>query len=306
MLTPKPHDPRKQTMGAEAILPSSPALIREFAERHHLKLTDLVRREKVGINSTSAAHILVSQGYAQLDDRALSDPSIGLLLNLLHRNFEHAEAAIAAFVTGCGSSAEVVARASVESSVNILHILAGERGSRLRAYFDHYLQEVDTQVRKWRAHLSELNQNNAGIHQAAIDRRLAANAKLRQVVDTYFDSAGERWPKINERFKCIGEGIGHRTFYARMSSEVHGDAEETLRYFIGRVHNDETLLNSMALETVWTTRLYVYYAVSFFLRASLAYARSYSLRRIEDELERELAAVERELVEISEHVGADL
>ncbi|MGA8691057.1 MAG: hypothetical protein WB662_14415, partial [Methyloceanibacter sp.] len=182
-------------MGAEAILPSVPELIREFAERHHLMLTDFVRGEKVGIASSSAALLLINQGYAQLDDRALSDPSVGLLLNLLHRNFEHVEAAITAFVTGCGSSAEVVARASVESSVNILYILAGERVSRLRAYFDYYLEEVDSQAVKWKAQIADLKENEAAMHNKAIDRRLAANAKVRRVVDAVFGSARfrERW-----------------------------------------------------------------------------------------------------------------
>lgn len=294
-------------MGAEAILPSVPELIREFAERHHLMLTDLVRGEKVGIASSSAALLLINQGYAQLDDRALSDPSVGLLLNLLHRNFEHVEAAITAFVTGCGSSAEVVARASVKSSINILYILAGERVSRLRAYFDYYLEEVDSQAVKWKAQVADLKENEAAMHNKAINRRLAANAKVRRVVDAVFGSARERWAKsINERFKCIGESLGYRTFYARMSSEVHGDAEETLRYFIGHIQSDETTLEAMALETAWTTRFYIYYAVSFFLRATLTYARAYSILNIEDQLKSELAAVERRLVEISEHVGAGL
>lgn len=290
-------------MRAEATLPSVPALMRDFAERHHLTLTDLVHREKVGIKSTSAAFLLVNQS-AQLDHRALSDPSVGLLLNLLHRNFEHVEAAITAFVSGCGPSAEVVARASVESSVNILYILAGEPVARLRAYFDCHLEEVDAQVRKWKAQLTELNENEAAMHQAAADQRLAASAEVRRVVDGVFGSARERWAKsINERFKCIGESLGYRTFYARMSSEAHGDAEETLRYFIGRMQSDETVLDAMALETVWTTRLYIYYAVSFFLRASLMYARTYALSKIENQLKSEIGAVERELVAISEHVG---
>lgn len=41
-------------------------------------------------------------------------------------------------------------------------------------------------------------------------------------------------------------------------------------------------------------------------QATLTYARSYSLSNIEDQLKSELAAVERRLVEISEHVGAGL
>jgi hypothetical protein len=103
---------------AEPTLPPLRVLLREFAERHELRLTGLVHREKIAIQSVSVANILVNQGYSQLDDVTLADPAIGLLLNLLHRNFEHADASIVAFVSGCGSSAEVIARASVESSVD--------------------------------------------------------------------------------------------------------------------------------------------------------------------------------------------
>jgi hypothetical protein len=46
-------------------------------------------------------------------------------------------------------------------------------------------------------------------------------------------SPHESWPaSIEHRFKALNDALGYRTFYARMSAEVHGDAEETLRYFV--------------------------------------------------------------------------
>lgn len=136
---------------------------------------------------------------------------------MLHRNVEHADAAIVTFVSGCGSSAEVVARATVESSVNILYILAGDRTQRLRAYFNHYLEGVDRQVGKWRAQVRELGPEESEIHGIAIDRRLAANTTLRRVVEALGGDEQERWPtSIGERFRHIGDSLGYRTFYARM------------------------------------------------------------------------------------------
>lgn len=89
-----------------------------------------------------------------------------------------------------------------------------------------------------------------------------------------------------------------------MSSEVHADAEETLRYFVGNVADDGSFLEAMASESVWTSRYYVYYAASWFMRASLAYARSYSLPAVATPLETALATIERKLIEISVHIGA--
>jgi hypothetical protein len=198
-------------------------------------------------------------------------------------------------------------RAAVESSVNIIYILAGDRVSRLLAYFHYYLEGVDRQVEKWRAQIGDLGPDEAKIHRLAIEQRLAANSGLRQVVNAIGSKTKERWPpSIEQRFKHIGDSVGYRTFYARMSSETHADAEETLRYFVGKVTANPSLLDAMALETVWTTRFYIYYAVSFLLRATLAYARSYSLPAVEARLEKELANVERELIEISAHVGAGI
>ncbi len=292
------------------MVPNSPvrpvqALLDDFAERHHLERTDLLERETVAIQSLAMANILVNEAYSRLDDAALADPTIGLMLNLLHRNVEHAEASVVAFVTGCASSAEIVARASVESSVNIAYILAGDRSARLFGYFDHYLENLDAQVEKWRREVGKLDRPEAKIHELAIDTRRKATATIRGVVDSLGIVNAERWPpQIAQRFDAIGAGISHRTFYARMSSEVHADAEETLRYFVGNVADDGSFLEAMASESVWTSRYYVYYAASWFMRASLAYARSYSLPAVATPLETALATIERKLIEISVHIGA--
>jgi hypothetical protein len=282
------------------------ALISNFSERHNLTLTELVRREKIAIRSLSIANILVNEAYSHLDDFALTDPAVGLLLNLLERNFEHAEASIVAFVSGSAPSAEIIARTSVESSVNIMYILAGDRAARLLGYFNHYFEDVERQVEKWRLETDQLSSDEAKVHQHRIERRLKANTIFRGFISS-LDGSAERWPpQIAQRFKVIGENMSYRTFYARMSSEVHADAEETLRYFVGKVADDSSVLEAMASESVWTSRFYIYYAVSLFLRASQAYSRSYALPAVEARLEKQLAKVERELIEIGAHVGAEL
>lgn len=292
-------------MAAHLDLPSPEQCVRQFVQRHGLRFTREVRYEQIAINSTSTAFLLVNQGYAGLSDDELDDPVVGLLLNLLHRNYEHVEAAVVAFVSGCGSSAEVIARASVEASVNILYILAGDRQSRVAAYFYDYLHTVDRQVKKWKNEISHLSSVDLHRHTSAISNRERANSVLRDLVTSLFESNDERWPsKIEERFRGIGDSLGYRTIYARMSSEVHNDAEETLRNFFGHISGNEELPEAMALETVWMTRLYVYFAALLLLKASLAYARCYLPRAISDRLGKEITEIDRELVDTSPHVGA--
>src|SRR4051812_46981946 len=103
-------------------------------------MTAVVKREGVAVRAVSQANYLVNRAYAGAggNEELMSDSAIGLLLNMLHRNFDMTEASMVAFLTGSGAAAEVAARASVESSVNILYILASNRAGRLQAYFESY------------------------------------------------------------------------------------------------------------------------------------------------------------------------
>jgi hypothetical protein len=263
-------------------------------------------REVLPIGATSLANILVTAGYGSLGDDMLADPAVGLLLNMLHRNFSLADGAILAFAAECGQMAEVAARASVESSVNIAYIVLGNPADRIRAYFDHYFTTVDKQVNSWNAGISAISGAEAETHRKAAVRRKESNAVLRGIIEGSSKAATERWPRtIEERFKALGHALDYRTIYARMSSEAHGDAEETLRYFIGKLAS-ESQFEAMALETVWTTRLYVHYAVSWFVRASTMYALRYGLTEAAQRLDPELKAVEAEMAEISKHIGAGI
>ncbi|HMN39061.1 MAG TPA: DUF5677 domain-containing protein [Hyphomicrobium sp.] len=277
--------------------------ISEFSNRHNLKPTDALRRERVGLKALFSTNVRLSKSFAELDDWALSDPAIGLLLNLIHRNLEQAEGGLVAFVTGCGPSAEVAARASVELSVNILYILNGDAVSRLRSYFDYYLGAVDAQVRNWRSHASSLPSAEQIAHHEAAARREAANAALRDFLSS-FPTSSEPWPRsIEERFRLINEGILYRTLCARMSSEAHGDAEETLRYFLGKVSGQD-VLEKMASETWWNARFFVYFSICFFLRAAARYSGVYSLSNTARHVVNALRTCELELETCARHMGA--
>jgi hypothetical protein len=298
-------EPDTSGIGAAAMeIPDIEDLISEFAERHQMRTGEHLAREVLPIRAISLANILITRGYASLGDEMLTDPAVALLLNMVHRNFSLADGAILAFATECGEMAEVAARASVESSVNIAYIVLAEPSDRLRAYFDHYFATVERQVNTWNAVIGALSATEADVHRKAAARRKESNAVLRAAIEGSSKPATERWPRtIEERFKALGHALDYRTIYARMSSEAHGDAEETLRYFIGKLAS-KAQFEALALETIFTTRLYVHYAVSWFLRASIMYALRYGLTEAAQRLNLELKMVEAEMAEISNHIGA--
>ena len=277
--------------------------VRDFADRHGLVLSNVLENEAPAIRAANKTHRAINEGYVSLEESQFSDPAVGFLLNMLHRNFEHVEAAIVAFVSGSGAAADVIARASTESSVSIRYVLSGDRVRRLYAYFIHYLDDVDQQVRKWRAATNGLRGDELMLHRRACEQRSHANAELRRVIENLFPEIDQKWPKtIAERFSALGSDVEYRTIYTRMSAEVHADAEETLRYFIGQASGRDDILESMALESVWMSRLNVYAASLQFLKASMAYAHCYSMKSACDEICPEVIEIEKMLAEIAPHV----
>jgi hypothetical protein len=167
-------------------------------------VTSVLKEEIVAIESISIAFYSLNRGYTQLDDTAYGDPTIGVLLNMLHRNYEHAEAAVVAFVTGSGASAEVIARAALETSVNIMYILIGDRVKRLRAYFEHYFRETNRQVTHWETRTKDLPLPDRKINGDAILRRRNTTDSLQKLAETFLGSPNKAWPNTSQRFEAIG------------------------------------------------------------------------------------------------------
>lgn len=216
---------------------------------------------------------LVQLGFANANEVVLNDPTAGLLLNLLNRNFEAVDGAIVAFLSECGPTSEISSRAAIELSASVMYILEGDRRVRLLAYFDDYIAEGRRQVKQWREIIVDVPVTARPEHYRAVALREQAIEAFSLIVEQIrvnfdVDAHREVWPNIAGRFRAIGAVDHYRTVYARLSSQTHSDAEETLRYFGGVMSGSEELMEKMGIETVEYTRMMLLFAVSDFVKAS--------------------------------------
>lgn len=295
-------------------LPTPQEAVDQFAKRHYILNTELVQRDHLAIYWTTAANILVHSGHNSLPDKVLvAEPTVGLLLNMLDRTFEHVEGAIVAYDTGSMASSEVIARTAVESAINAMYIMAGDKVSRLAAYFYSYLDSSGNQVNKWLKTITRMSGAEAQAHREAANRRQGALKNLKAFVDHAISQMPSsekntqpfKWPNtIVERFNALGLESTYRTVYVRMSSQTHNDAEDTLNYFLAVAVGDERLKERMGLETVNFSRFLVYYGVSFYIEASIKYAESFRMADTAEELKQGKSIIERQMQEISLEIGA--
>lgn len=286
---------------------------RDFLERHELRDTPLLERDIQAIYWVSLANIMVHHAYSNLsNDIFESDPTVGWLLSMLDRVFEYLEGAIIAFNTGNPTSAEVISRAAIESSVIVQYILEDDRTARLAAYFENYISAVGTQLKKWRDLTNKMSGIEAQAHQEALQTRSDYLDGMTEFVESQItfwrtinnSDIRHKWPQsIYDQFVQIGEESAYRTVYARLSSRTHSDAEDVLTYYLMVSQGNKILLEKAADEAVNYSRFMVYIALEFYLKASLRYSETFRLNIVES-LKMGLAIIDHQIQLISSEIGA--
>jgi hypothetical protein len=283
--------------------------IADFAHYHALDVGALLVEERDAIRCTVDCHNAINDGYAHLPDSILErEPGVGLLWQLYERCTEHIHGALVAMATACPASSEVLARSSLEATVAIRYIL-GDRNPRLASFFQNHVKQSESQEQKWRKSAEQLLGQEKSIHLGACDYRRQGIEAMKSFVDMINrqmvpTSDVPPWPRsIAELFEKIGEGIKYRTFYARLSTAVHFDAEETLRYFIGVTTSPE-IVEKLSVETVMFSRFLLAEAVRAYAETGKEYATAYNMAAAIKACEAAERQMRRHSLSLSRYVGA--
>lgn len=252
-----------------------------FARDHAFDTRALAVEERDAIRCVVDCHKAVNDGYACLPQAVFEqDAGVGLLWQLYERCTEQVQGALVAMATACPASSEVLARVSLEATVTIRYIL-GDRNPRLASYLVDHVVQAERQERQWRKAAEQLQGEEKAVYLAACDYRMQGVTAMKSFVGMLsaelVQSGGvPSWPNIGSRFEAIGGGLAYRTFYARLCTATHFDAEETLRYVIGKTTSPE-MYEKMAVETVMFSRFMLAEAVRAYAEAGKEYATSYSM-----------------------------
>jgi hypothetical protein len=198
-------------MTPEKSAPYNPyTLCNEFAHRHNILATQLVRREFLAIYWTSRTNLEIDTELSTLaEELNHSDPLWGTLRSMLDRTFEYVEGAIVAYATGATSSSEIISRTAIESAINLMFILIDKRnGNHLSQYLAQYFDNEQREIDQWLITASDLAGDAQKVHQLAATKKQMQINKLQQAMDIYLSQIGlpptkaltTKWPRISERF----------------------------------------------------------------------------------------------------------
>lgn len=257
-----------------------------FEKHFGIKVPSWWRNGPMIIEVLLNTHQFINKAFADTSENTLSlEPSIGGIFQVTERALEQAFGALVAYSCKCAPTAELAARTCMEKSINAMYMLEGDRTSKFLAWIRSYLELSIRQVDDWQEAAIEEYGELPEIHATAIKKRLEAITALQGIhqesehglreLGINFNP-NERWPrKISKRFSDVGESTIYATGYARMSSQVHGDAEDTLNYMLLSISDNEDLKMKMALETVAFSEYCIFLGVLYYLKSVKGFQQTF-------------------------------
>jgi hypothetical protein len=249
-------------------------LVAEFEEYHSVRVPEWWPQGRDLLSALLLGRHASQTGLASAPPKVLeTEPTFGVLCQLTERAYEHVAASVVCFLTKNAATAEVAARVAIESTVNIRFIMSGDRNSLLLAWLRAYVAHDTKQIDQWEQAVGSLPVNEKRENTSRIAKRRQVNRHRRDFLaqaEREFASLGAvdihaRWPSVADRFERIGESVAYRTTYARLSSQTHADAEETINYIVFQCVGDEELSVQMSRETIAFSEYLIAYGIYFYL-----------------------------------------
>ncbi len=251
--------------------------ISEFRRRFRIDARADLRDISVAVEAIYKSFKIASDHLEHI--KPGSDSSLGFrlhtLVNLLGRNFEHAQAMLVALATGSPASSEALARIVVEGSVNLTYLAVQGHSGTLIRFFREWLHEHRKKLTAWRTEVE------GRPHASWVLPMIAERTGLVDALQSYVDGLEEHlglkgaegtpdWPKsLFARFEALGRQADYYTSYHRLSGASHITAEDTLSWLVSLDMPDEKK-QQIGVEAWAYSTMMTRIAATFFVDAAAA------------------------------------
>lgn len=269
-----------------------------------------LRNVAVAVDSIYAADRIATSFLGDIDPINNSAGfRIHVLLNLLGRVFEHAQAMLVSLGTGSPASAEALGRIVVEGSVNIMYLATlGDSGTLIQ-FFRLWLVEHERKLAEWQQRVQAEEHATAVL--AMIEERRQLVTSLQEFVSqnelecAIESSASAAWPKsLYKRFEALQRETDYYTSYHRLSGVSHMTGEDTLTWLMS-LNVPHEMRQRLGKEAWGYSIMMTRISSTFYVDAVAACVISYG-RSVNDDLLGCKHALERAVHEIAREAGVPM
>lgn len=283
-------------INAEEAMSGKEVVIGEFLQAHNLDVPEVFHEDLDGvywlINMKSAVDEELRVRAGQLLEA--KEPTWAITRSMLDRVYDLMAGGFISLFSGAWASIEIVCRASIEATINVVYVLESDTSNRLSQYMTHYFEESSKSVDRYENLITTtVGGGKADVSSAAEARKTLA--WRRETIEAIFRHEGipfgvKGWPKqIIERFKASGREFEYREIYANLSSQVHNDADALIDFMIFKsleAHVPEAS-EKFGAEVFFWLRHFLYRCLEFYSEAAKLYATRYDLTEATAKIEEE-------------------
>jgi hypothetical protein len=271
-------------------------VISEFLKRHNIDISEAFIQDLDGVYWLINIQSAIDEDLKVRVDRLLEEkePTWAITRSMLDRVYELTAEGFISLFTGAWASVEIVCRASLEASINVLYVLDTNTINRLSQYVSHYFEESSKSIGRYESVIMATAGGDKADLSSAIDARNTL-AWRREMIEAIFQNDDipfgvQGWPKrIIERFKAVGLEFEYREIYSSLSSQVHNDADALIDFMIVKAleaHAPEAS-EKVGSEVFFWLRHFLYRCLEFYSNAAKLYATKYSLSEAITNIEKE-------------------
>ena len=261
-------------------------IIADFLETHHIDVPEALAEDLDGvywlINIRSASDEDLRTKVDQLLEE--KEPTWAITRSMLDRAYEQLMGGFIALFTGAWASVEVVCRASLEATINVLYVLESDTANRISQYMSDYFETSLKAINRYEDLVITIRGDNTAKLKSAADARRQL-AWRREKIQEIFQHENipfgvEGWPKkIVDRFKASGREFEYREIYATLSSQVHNDADALIDFMILTALEPyvPTASKEIESEVFFWLRHFLYCCLKLYSEAARLYSVKYGL-----------------------------
>lgn len=279
---------------------SKERIVGDFLKTHNLNVPEAFNEDLDGIHWLINIKSAIDEELKVRASRLLEEkePTWAITLSMLDRVYELIAGGFISLFSGAWASVEIVCRASLEATINVVYVLESDTGNRLSQYMTHYFEGSSKSIDRYESLITATaGGSKADVSSATEARRMLA--WRRETIEAIFQQEGipfgvEGWPKqIIERFKALGREFEYREIYASLSSQVHNDADALIDFMIFKSleANVPDASEKFGAEVFFWLRHFLYRCLEFYSEAAELYATKYGLAEAKTNIEKERSSL---------------
>lgn len=294
----------------------------DFLKKHNISSIDSWPEVKECHNSIMAMSNIVKYIENEVVGNSIyhkKNLSVSIFSHLTDRVNKYLISALSCILTNNSESSDIISRTAIESCIRIRYLISIDPESSILQWLKNDVRRKQGDIEKWENYIDEriegkFDSDVLEVHRNSLEKRKNHNEFKKKIVDDLKEEAllylnisdNINIPrKIFKMFEFLDEELLYHNVYARLSSESHTTAEDTIDYILHTSSSNENTKDLWENELLASRKLMAYISIREFIKMTADFYSHFSEKNhlINKDIRENLTKIQNLSIKISEENG---